>query len=871
MDLAFCSSKNLWTDYPFCGEQIVVAGCLAVFAVGGLLRKICCCGDEGRQEESSNAGNNSPPRVRVKSGWAKLQIVLLFMVALLFLADAIVRGVLRPRRLYGIDLLRDVSGFFVYLSTYWFLRRDWELAFFRKSTRHSSLLVVLWVLSSVLAVLLVVSSFSGKELHGNASIATSITERLVDQTLAGCLFGGCFLSLVLGMFSPIFRSRQIGGRRFLTNADYEYLAQEDSTESDGEEQRTVSPFKNFWKKTGRLWPYLWPKGDWSLQVRVVICFSCLAIGRVVNLYVPIYYRAIINDFTVSNTTSRSYLESATGFHMPYSHLLIWVALRFLQGSGFGSMGVLNNVRTFFWIRVQQYTSRTCQVNLFSHLHELSLRWHLGRKTGEVLRMMDRGTQSINNLLSYVLFNILPTLVDITIAIVYFTSAFNAWFGLIVFLTMSFYIAFTIWTTEWRTKFRRDMNNLDNETRAKAVDSLLNFETVKYYNAERYEVERFDKTIRKYQDSSWVSQASLNLQNSGQNIIITSGLLAGCFLCSYLIVKGQLKAGDFVLFASYIIQLYAPLNWFGTYYRMIQQAYIDMENFFDLLDVGQEVKDEPNAKALNVDRGALEFRHVNFHYAPEKPILRDISFRVNPGETVALVGPSGGGKSTIIRLIFRFYDVCSGEVLIDGQNIASVTQSSLRSCIGVVPQDTVLFHDTVRYNIRYGQMDADDGGVEEAAMAADIHQKILTFPEKYATVVGERGLKLSGGEKQRVAIARTILKAPYFVLLDEATSALDTHTERNIQSSLATVCKGRTTVVVAHRLSTIIHANQILVLKNGSIVERGRHENLLAANGIYASMWKEQQQAAEDMGAVSDSPPSTAGDGNSQEQEKAVHL
>ena len=863
MDLPFCPSSNLWTIAPFCGEQTIVAGFLASIAVGGLLRRLCCCGEETGQN------SNLPSRLRIRSLWAKSQRVFLILVSLLFLADAVVRGVLHPRRLYGVVLIRDVAGFFTYISTYWLLQRDWQYAFARRASRHSSILLLCWTLSSLLGGLLTASAFSPQETHG---IATH-TEQMLDQALSGSLFAGCFLSLVFGVFSPVYRNT---GERLLVNADYESLSAEESNERQDppqEDRRNVSPFKNFWKKTKRLWPYLWPKGDLGLQLRVLICFSCLAIGRVVNLYVPLYYRDIINDFTEpgKNESISSTVSSQTGIHMPYNHLLVWVGLRFLQGSGFGSMGVLNNVRTFFWIRVQQYTSRKCQVSLFQHLHELSLRWHLGRKTGEVLRMMDRGTQSINNLLSYMLFNIIPTLVDITIAIVYFTSAFNAWFGLIVFLTMMLYIGFTIWTTEWRTKFRRDMNNLDNETRAKAVDSLLNFETVKYYNAERYEVDRFDTTIRKYQDCSWVSQASLNIQNSGQNVIITAGLLAGCFLCSSLIVDGKLHAGDFVLFASYIIQLYAPLNWFGTYYRMIQQAYIDMENFFELLDVGQEVKDVPNAKKMDIKHGSLEFRNVNFHYAPEKPILKDISFRVNPGETVALVGPSGGGKSTIIRLIFRFYDVQSGEVLIDGQNIASVTQSSLRSNIGVVPQDTVLFHDTIRYNIRYGQMAASDAGVEEAAMAADIHQKVLSFPDQYATVVGERGLKLSGGEKQRVAIARTILKAPYFVLLDEATSALDTHTERNIQSSLATVCKGRTTVVVAHRLSTIIHADQILVLKNGSITERGRHEELLAADGIYASMWQEQQRAAEDMGAVSDSPSGVANSQEAGDKEKVVHL
>lgn len=459
--------------------------------------------------------------------------------------------------------------------------------------------------------------------------------------------------------------------------------------------------------------------------------------------------------------------------------------------------------------------------------------------------MDRGTDSINNLLSYILFNIAPTIVDIVVAVVYFVIAFDGWFGLIVFTTMMAYLLFTIHVTEWRTKFRRVMNERDNEARAKSVDSLLNFETVKYYGQEQYEVERLRGAIVSYQKAEWVSLASLNLLGLGQNIIITTGLLVGSILCAYRVSQGLLNVGDYVLFSTYIIQLYAPLNFFGTYYRLIQQTFIDMENMFDLLDVDQEVQDSPDAAPLNVTRGKIEFRNVYFHYTPEKLILRDVSFTVQPGETLALVGPSGAGKSTIVRLLFRFYDIQDGAIVIDGQNIRMVTQSSLRQNIGVVPQDTVLFNDIIRYNIRYGRIGATDSEVERAAQFADIHDKVLTFPLQYDTVVGERGLKLSGGEKQRVAIARTILKSPAIILLDEATSALDTQTERNIQTSLMQVCQGRTTIIVAHRLSTIIHAHQILVLKDGVISERGTHSELLGSRGVYAAMWEQQQRSLQE--------------------------
>ncbi|KAI0233623.1 ATP-binding cassette sub-family B member 6, mitochondrial [Lamellibrachia satsuma] len=627
------------------------------------------------------------------------------------------------------------------------------------------------------------------------------------------------------------------------NSDQEALLPGHGTTSSS----NGSTWQGLWQKSKMVWPYMWPKKSPILQFVVMCCIGLLLVGRVVNLFTPILYKDIVDSLTITNTSSTVSTMSLASkkvnvgkLQFRWDYVLLYVSLRFLQGGGIGSMGFLNNVRSFLWIWVQQYTTREVGVGLFAHLHSLSLRWHLSRKTGEVLRVMDRGTTSINNLLNYIVFNIAPTIVDIVIAVVYFLTQFNAWFAFIVFVTMVLYLVVTIAVTEWRTKFRREMNLLDNARNGRGVDSLLNFETVKYYNAESFEVEKYREAILKFQVSEWKSNASLNVLNSVQNIVINCGLLIGSLLCAWFVVDNRdMTVGDYVLFSTYLVQLYAPLNWFGTYYRMIQQALIDMENMFDLLKEKQEVTDLPSARDLQLTKGMIEFNNVSFHYDPSKAILKNVTFVVPAGRTLAIVGPSGGGKSTIIRLLFRFYDVQSGVIKFDGKDIAHCTQNSVRRSIGVVPQDTVLFNKDIRYNIRYGRVTANDDEVEDAARAADIHDRIMSFTNGYGTMVGERGLKLSGGEKQRVAIARTILKSPQFVLLDEATSALDTQTERNIQQSLSKICENRTTIIVAHRLSTIIGADQIMVLRDGEIVERGTHDELLARNDVYAGMWKQQ--------------------------------
>ncbi|XP_047432086.1 ATP-binding cassette sub-family B member 6 [Mugil cephalus] len=767
-------------------------------------------------------GTVMEPKFIPRSRLYAFQQAVSVLLALQFLSG-IAWQASRPEEFPGYVLL---YGLFSALAWVWaiaLLRVERRRALLMDRTRgHSAVLLLFWAMAFSAENLAFISWYSP---HWWWSMDNS--QHQVQFGLWLMRYIGTGLLFFLGLKAPGLPRRPY---MLLINEDERDV--ENSAQSLlGRTEENQSTWLGFWKKVRLLVPYMWPRGNIVLQLLVLFCLGLLGTERAINVFVPIYYKNIVNELTDGST-----------WRTLATTVCIYVLLKFMQGGGAGASGFISNLRSFLWIRVQQYTNRVVQVRLFAHLHSLSLRWHLGRKTGDVLRSIDRGTSSINSLLSYIVFSIFPTIADIVISIIYFITNFNAWFGLIIFVCMALYLTLTIVITEWRTKYRRDMNQQDNNAKSKAVDSLLNFETVKYYNAEGYEVSRFDDAILKYQKSEWKTQASLALLNQTQNVIIGSGLLAGSLLCAYFVTEGKFQVGDFVLFGTYIIQLYTPLNWFGTYYRMIQNSFIDMESMFKLFEEEEEVKDEVNAGNLLYKLGKVEFENVYFSYTNGKEILKDVSFTVLPGQTVALVGQSGSGKSTIMRLLFRFYDVQGGCIRIDGQDISKVKQTSLRAHIGVVPQDTVLFNDTIRNNIRYGRIAASDQEVEEAALAADIHDKIMAFPEGYETQVGERGLKLSGGEKQRVAIARTILKAPQIILLDEATSALDTQTERNIQASLAKVCANRTTVVVAHRLSTIIAADQILVVSDGRIAERGRHEELLLKGGMYADMWLKQQQA-----------------------------
>jgi ATP-binding cassette, subfamily B, heavy metal transporter len=575
-----------------------------------------------------------------------------------------------------------------------------------------------------------------------------------------------------------------------------------------------------------LLPYLWPAGEPGLRARVVAAVVFLVAAKGINVLVPVLYKHVVDGLAAD--------EFGKIAVVPVFMVIAYGVARMLSQT-FGEL------RDAVFARVAQRAIRSAGLKTFEHLHALSLRFHLDRRTGAVSRAIERGTKGIDFLLSFMLFNILPTLLEILLVCGILWALFGVWYALVTFVCIAGYIVFTVTVTEWRTKFRREMNETDSEAHTKAIDSLLNFETVKYFGNEAHEGRRFDGALRRYEVAAVRSKVTLSLLNIGQGSIIAVGLIALMLMAARGVADGTMTIGDFVMVNSYLIQLYLPLNFLGFVYREIRQSLTDMEQMFRLLHEGPEIADAPDAPPLQVGGGGIEFDDVSFAYDRRRTVLDRISFAVPPGQTLAIVGPSGSGKSTISRLLYRFYDVTGGAVRIDGQDLRGVTQASVRATIGIVPQDTVLFNDTIFYNIAYGRPGAAAAEVEEAARLARIHDFVSTLPDGYRTMVGERGLKLSGGEKQRVAIARTILKGPTILLFDEATSALDTQTEKEIQASLREVSAGRTTLVIAHRLSTVVDADQIVVLQAGRIVERGRHAELLARGGHYAAMWAKQQE------------------------------
>ncbi len=579
---------------------------------------------------------------------------------------------------------------------------------------------------------------------------------------------------------------------------------------------------------GRFLPFLWPRDRVDLRVRVVIALIMLVAAKVTSVMVPLALREAVDALSV---------PASELLAIPLALLLAYGAARVLA-LGFGE------IRDAIFVKVAQHAIRQVGLRTFRHLHALSLRFHLERRTGGLTRAIDRGAKGIEFLLFFALFNILPTILEIGLVCGILWYLFDWQFAAITLVTVTGFVAVTFSITEWRIRLRRLMNEADNDANTKAVDSLLNYETVKYFGNEGHEARRYDSALHKYEHAAVRSRVSMSILNVGQAVVVAVGMTAMLVLAANGLLAGRMTIGDFVLVNAYLIQIATPLNFLGTVYREIKQALVDLEAIFGLLGTKEEVTDNPGAPPLAVGEGRIVFENVSFGYDARRPILKDVSFDVPAGKTIAIVGPSGAGKSTISRLLFRFYDTTGGRILVDGQDVRAVTQDSLRAAIGIVPQDTVLFNDTIFYNIAYGHPDADRAAVERAATLARIDEFILSLPDGYETTVGERGLKLSGGEKQRVAIARSILKGPAIMMFDEATSALDTKTEREIQASLDDVAKGRTTLIIAHRLSTVVKADEILVLEEGRIVERGRHADLLAKAGAYAVMWARQQTAAE---------------------------
>ena len=580
-----------------------------------------------------------------------------------------------------------------------------------------------------------------------------------------------------------------------------------------------------WATLSRLLPYLW-----QYKWRVVLAIVFMVGAKVANVGVPVLLKNLVDAMTIKPGDPVAVLVVPAGLLLAYGLLRL-------------STSLFTELRELVFSKATQGAARSIALQTFEHLHALSLRFHLERQTGGMTRDIERGVRGIESLISFTLFNIGATLIEVAMVLTVLAVKFDAWFAWITLAALACYITFTVLLTEWRTKFRREANEFDSAAHSKAVDSLLNYETVKYFNNEGFEARRYDESLQRLRAARLKAQSSLSLLNTGQQLIIATGLVAMLWRATQGVVDGRMTLGDLVMVNAFMIQIYIPLNFFGVIYREIKQNLADLDKMFTLMDREREVADAPGAEPLHIAAGtspAVRFEDVHFAYEPDRPILRGVSFEIPAGKTVAVVGPSGAGKSTLARLLFRFYDIQQGRISLAGQDMRGVTQASVRSCVGIVPQDTVLFNDTVAYNIAYGRPGATPQEVEQAARAAHIHHFIASTPKGYDTMVGERGLKLSGGEKQRVAIARTLLKNPPILVFDEATSALDSANERAIQAELRGVARGKTTLVIAHRLSTVVDAHEILVMEAGRIIERGTHAQLLAQRGRYASMWALQQ-------------------------------